>query len=131
MVLIILVILNIAIVVSGKTYLYKGIANTYLKGRSGPGIDEYKIFSNREVANGPVQEWHDSKSYNSKKIPETEQKEFDAMQTIAYVVIKNDSLIHEQYWDGYGADSYSNSFSMAKTFKQHLSYIRTNEIELG
>jgi CubicO group peptidase (beta-lactamase class C family) len=118
--LIIFILLNIAIVISGKTYLYKGIANTYLKGRSGPGIDEYKIFSNREVAAGAAQEWHNSKMYNSKKISEEAQKEFDAMQTVAYVVIKNDSLIHEQYWDGYGEDSYSNSFSMAKTFTSML-----------
>ena len=118
--LIILVVLNLAIIISGKTYLYKGIANTYLKGRSGPGIDEYKIFSNREVAAGAPQEWHVSKMCNSKKISETEEKEFDAMQTVAYVVIKNDSIIHEQYWDGYGADSYTNSFSMAKTFTSML-----------
>lgn len=114
--LIILVILNIAIIVSGKTYLYKGIANTYLKGRSGPGIDEYQIFDNREVASGTVQDWHTAKNYNTKKISETYQTEFDAMKTVAYVIIKNDSLVHEQYWDGYGEDSYSNSFSMAKTF---------------
>ncbi|MGZ4035530.1 MAG: serine hydrolase domain-containing protein, partial [Bacteroidia bacterium] len=56
----------------------------------------------------------------SKKIPETPLKEFEAMQTVAYVVIKNDSLIHEQYWDGYGEDSYTNSFSMAKSFTSML-----------
>jgi CubicO group peptidase (beta-lactamase class C family) len=38
------------------------------------------------------------------------------METVAFVVVKNDSLLHEQYWDGYGPDSRSNSFSMAKTF---------------
>ncbi|MGZ4057411.1 MAG: hypothetical protein ACXVPU_00205 [Bacteroidia bacterium] len=50
--LIILIVLNLGIIISGKTYLYKGIANTYLKGRSGPGIDEYRIFYNRDVAAG-------------------------------------------------------------------------------
>lgn len=114
--LIILVVLNIAILVSGKSYLYKGIANTYLKGRSGPSIDEYGIFSNREVAAGNYQAWKHSKKYNSQKISGNIQQKFDSLQTVAYVVVKNDSLIHEQYWDGYGEDSYSNSFSMAKTF---------------
>lgn len=111
-----LIVLNLAIVISGRTYLYKGIANTYLKGRSGPSIDEYPIFKNREVKAGKEQKWFHSKSYNSQKISPEHQKQFSDMQTIAFVVIKNDSLIHEQYWDGFGEDSHTNSFSMAKTF---------------
>ncbi|MBK7181492.1 MAG: serine hydrolase [Bacteroidetes bacterium] len=114
--LIILVILNIAILVSGKTYLYKGIANTYLKGRPGPSIDEYQIFENREVKAGNYLAWKKSTRYNSSKIPATLEKNFTDLGTVAYVIIKNDSIIHEQYWDGYDADSHSNSFSMAKTF---------------
>jgi len=114
--LILLVVLNLAILISGKTYLYKGIANTYLKGRSGPSISEYEIFDNREVKAGTEQKWHAAKSYNDKKIAPELEAHFEAMKTIAFVVIKNDSLQHEQYWDGYGADSHSNSFSMAKTF---------------
>lgn len=114
--LIILIVLNLAIIVFGKTYIYKGVANTYLKGRSGPSPTEYKIFDNREIKAGNYQKWDVSKNYNSKKITEEQQSEFAALQTIAYVVVKNDSLIHEQYWDGFGEDSYSNSFSMAKSF---------------
>lgn len=114
--LIILVVLNLAIIVSGKTYLYKGIANTYLKGRSGPSIDEFGIFENRDVAAGNYQAWKRSTKYNSAKIPASLEKNFSDLGTVAFVVIKNDSLIHEQYWDGYNEDSHSNSFSMAKTF---------------
>ena len=114
--LILLVILNLAILVSGKTYLYKGIANTYLKGRSGPSISEYRIFENREVKAGAEQKWHLSKTYNSARIPAALEPHFAAMGTVAFVVVKNDSLQHEQYWDGYGPDSHSNSFSMAKSF---------------
>ena len=44
--LIILIILNLAILISGRTYIYKAIGNTYFKGRSGPSIDEYQIFEN-------------------------------------------------------------------------------------
>ncbi len=118
--LIIFVLLNVAILVTGKTYLYKGVANTYLKGRSGPAIDEYKIFDNREVKAGMAKDWAVSKQDNSKTLSETHQKQFADMGTVAFVVIKNDSIIHEQYWDGFGADSYTNSFSMAKTFTSML-----------
>jgi CubicO group peptidase (beta-lactamase class C family) len=104
------------IIISGRTYLYKGIANTYLKGRSGPSITEFDIFSNHVVKAGKEQKWKTSQNYNSKKIPAELEKQFGTMETVAYVVIKNDSLLHEQYWDGFGPDSRSNSFSMAKTF---------------
>lgn len=114
--LIIFILLNLAIIISGKTYLYKGIANTYLKGRPGPSITEFNIFSNREVPAGKEQKWNLSKFYNSKKIPSALEPNFAAMETVSFVIIKNDSIIHEQYWDGFGPDSRSNSFSMAKTF---------------
>ena len=114
--LIIFVVLNLAIIVFGKTYLYKGIANTYIKGRTGPAIDEYKIFANREVKAGTPHEWPVSKADNTHKISDEHLKQFTEMQTIAFLVIKNDSIIHEQYWDGFGEDSHTNSFSMAKTF---------------
>lgn len=114
--LFILVILNLSILFSGKWYLYKGIANTYLKGRKGPSIEEYTIFENREVKTGTPQPWHLAYNANSKKIPDAYLQEFTAMETVAYVILKNDSLIHEQYWDGFGENSYTNSFSMAKTF---------------
>ncbi len=113
---IVLVVLNLAIIVFGKTYLYKAIGNTYLKGRSGPSITEYKIFDNREIKAGNYQKWNAAKAYNSKQLTDAAQQEFSKLQTIAFVVVKNDSLIHEQYWDGFSQDSHSNSFSMAKSF---------------
>src|SRR3954469_17879718 len=91
--LIIFVILNLAIIVFGKTYLYKGVANTYLKGRSGPSISEYKIFDNREVKAGNYQKWNTATAYNSQHLADAVVQEFSQLQTIAFVVIKNDSLI--------------------------------------
>ena len=64
--LIVFIILNLIVVISDKTYLYKGLANTYLKGRSGPNIFEYEIFDNREVKAGAFQKWNLSKAYNTK-----------------------------------------------------------------
>ena len=125
--LIILVLLNLAIIISGKTYIYTALANTYFKGRSGPSIDEYQIFENRDVASGTHLSWHHSKQYNTKTIPAEALKTVESMQSIAYVIIKNDSMIHEQYWDGYGEDSHTNSFSMAKTFVSILIGVAIDE----
>jgi CubicO group peptidase (beta-lactamase class C family) len=110
---IILLLINLIIIVAGKTYIYKGVANTYFKGRSGPDIDEYKIFSNREVKAGTYLPIPNGKDYNKQTI---DTKAFDPYRTIAYLIIKNDSVRYEQYWDGYDENSVSNSFSMAKSF---------------
>ncbi|MES2592502.1 MAG: serine hydrolase [Bacteroidota bacterium] len=125
--LIIFAVLNLIIIVSGKTYLYKAIGNTYLKGRSGPNAFEYEIFSNREVKSGNHQKWNLANNYNTKTISETFQKKFGGLETVAFAVIKNDSLAHEQYWDGFGPDSHTNSFSMAKTIISVLTGIAIDE----
>ncbi len=126
--LILLVILNIAILVSGKTYLYKGFANTYLKGRVTADIDEYKIFDNRTVKAGSVHsQWALGKDYNASKIPSKYIGDMERMKTIAYLVIKDDSIRHEEYWGGYSDTSHTGSFSMAKTFVSILVGIAVEE----
>src|ERR1700744_5217477 len=101
----IIVLLNAIILVTGRFYLYKGIANTYFKGRSGPGIDEYGIFANRLVKTGAIQPWTIAKDYNKKSIANTYLEQIKKYQTEAYLVIRNDSLCYEQYWDGYSDTS--------------------------
>jgi CubicO group peptidase (beta-lactamase class C family) len=52
---------------------------------------------------------------------------FDSLQTVAYLIIKNDSIVHEQYWDGYDENSLSGSFSMAKSMVAMLIGIAIDE----
>lgn len=124
---ILIVILNVLILVSGKTYLYKGFVNTYMKGRVTADIDEYKIFDNRTVKAGATKEWPLGKDYNTMKIPSQYIADMERMQTIAYVIIKNDSIRHEEYWGGYSDTSHTSSFSMAKTFISILIGIAIEE----
>ena len=128
-------IANIAIISTGNTHLYKGVANTYLKGRTGPDINEYKIFANREVKAGTYQPIPNGLDYNIKKIDVTEIEKY---KTIAYLIIKDDSVRYEQYWDEYNEGSYSGSFSMAKSFvgllvgcALHDGYIKTMDEPIG
>lgn len=125
--LILLVFLNILILVSGRSYLYKGIANTYLKGRTGVDIDDYPIFDNRTVKANPGKGWPVGKDYNVSKIPAQYVQEMEKLHTIAYLVIKNDSIRHEEYWNGYSDTSHTSSFSMAKTFISILVGIAVDE----
>ena len=65
---------------------------------------------------GKSKAWPLHKKYN--KIPASEKLlELHKTQgTVAYLIIKNDSLLFEAYYDGYKEDSKSNSFSMAKSY---------------
>lgn len=125
--LLILVLLNLFIIISGKTYLYKGIANTYLKGRSGPAIDESNIFANREIKANNYQAWVNASDYNKKNIPDSLLEQLKNYKTVAYFVAKNDSVKFEEYWEGYTDKSQSNSFSMAKSILGVLTGIAIKE----
>lgn len=125
-------LLGIAIIgitpwITNNAYLYKGIVHTYLEGKKGPDIDQYQIFENREVKAGNYQPWLVSTSYNQQEIPGKCIALLEEMETVAYLIIRDDSIICEKYWDGYSDSSYTNSFSMAKTFVSILTGIAIKE----
>lgn len=95
--------------ITGNNYLYKALIYNYVD------IDDYHLFANREVANGTPQPWPLSKEYNKVKPPPALQHELDSIKSVAFLVLKNDSIIFEEYWEGYGAGSLSNSFSCSKS----------------
>lgn len=113
--LVVIAIANLFILFSGRTYLYKGIWNTYAKGRSGPAVDEYPIFANSEIKCGTAQAWPQAAAYNTKEIPADLLSKMNAIETGAFLVIRHDSILHEEYWGEFSSTSYTNSFSMAKT----------------
>ena len=118
--LVLFILANLGIIISGRSYLYKGIYNTYLKGRSMPSATEYLIFENRKINATAPQPWLVSKEYNTATIPPDIETHFKEVETHAFVIIKNDSLIHEQYWDGFNDTSHTNSFSMSKSYVSAL-----------
>ena len=96
-------------------YLLRAVRTIYFHGYTTAYLDDYTHFPNREIKKGVAQPWAIAKDYNS--VPATEElnKTHKELQTVAYLIIKNDSIWHESYFDGYGKDSKSNSFSMAKS----------------
>src|SRR5437868_13705063 len=100
---------NIAILVTGNSYIYKALLYNYVN------IDDLDLFYARTVNNGSPQPWHISGEYNKGKLPDTIRTELEKIETVAYLVIQNDSIQYEEYWDHYTEKSVSNSFSMAKS----------------
>jgi CubicO group peptidase (beta-lactamase class C family) len=96
-------------------YLLRAVRTIYFKGYNTAFLEDYKEFPNRTIKKGISQPWAISKNYN--KIPATDVliTTHNKLQTVAYLIIKNDSIFHESYYDGYTTTSKSNSFSMAKS----------------
>ena len=111
----ILLLMVVLMYVFNVDYLLKAVRTIYFNGHSTAFLDDYKYFDNRTIEKGIAQPWKISKGYNNVK-PTTElEKMHQEIGTVAFVIIKNDSIWSESYYDGYDKDSKSNSFSMAKS----------------
>ena len=125
--LIIFVLLNLLIVLSGKSWLYKAISITYLKGHPSSYIHDFIHFPANTIESGTHQKWVIANNYNTAELPDFIKPVNDNLETVAFMVIKNDSILFEKYWRGYSADSMSNSFSMAKSWVSTLVGVALKE----
>jgi CubicO group peptidase (beta-lactamase class C family) len=96
-------------------YLLRAVKTVYLKGHTTAFLEDYKEFPNRTIQKGIAQPWAISKTYNSVPASDKLNTSHKNLQTVAFLIIKNDSIWHESYFDGYSATSKSNSFSIAKS----------------
>ncbi len=106
--------------ITDTDYLIKAVRTIYLRGHTTAFLDDYKRFDNQGIANATPQPWPNHRSYNSVKETEGLTKANIDFGTVAYVIIKNDSIWFENYYDDYDANSKSNSFSMAKSYVSGL-----------
>jgi CubicO group peptidase (beta-lactamase class C family) len=107
--------LHLILVFTNHTYLYTVVRMTLLKGKMGPSIDEYTAFYNDTLQPGEPWAWNLSREYNGRVLSDEALEQHKKLKSVAYLVIQRDSILHEQYWEEYGPDSRSNSFSMAKS----------------
>lgn len=96
-------------------YLLRAVRTIYFKGYTTAFLEDYKEFPNRLLKNGIAQPWALSKDYNSVMATDKLSQTHKELQSIAYLIIKNDSIWHESYFDGFNVNSKTNSFSMAKS----------------
>ncbi|MES2780563.1 MAG: serine hydrolase [Bacteroidota bacterium] len=118
---------ELLLLVTGNWYINKVLAMTIFSGKTGPDIDELKLFQFHKVDNEKPQLWSQSVNYNKQVIDDVLLGDFVKYETVGFLVVKNDSLIHEQYWEGYDKHSLVNSFSMAKSINAVLIGIALRE----
>ncbi len=96
-------------------YIFKGIQTTYLQGHVTAHIDDHVNFANRKIEAGESQPWPRHSKYNKVSPTTALQEKNKAAGTVAFLIIKNDSIWYESYAEDYGPNSHTNSFSMAKS----------------
>ena len=114
---VVLCVLVIAVLyITDTDYLIKAVRTIYLKGHTTAYLEDYKEFDNQPLDIGTPQPWPNHKDYNSVSATEKLTKTNQELGTIAYVIIKNDSIWFEDYYEDFNEASKSNSFSMAKSY---------------
>jgi CubicO group peptidase (beta-lactamase class C family) len=114
-------LLNTYMLIAGGIYVYRAI--WYFTA----DIDDYKIFTNSTVDTGNGEPIPEAASYSNNSPADPLRASLNKYKTIAFVVIKNDSVREESYYDGYSDSSYSGSFSVAKSFISALTGIALKE----
>lgn len=106
---------------TGKNFIYKALLYNFA------GIDDYKIFDNNIIGTGTPQPIPVSVNYNKIQLTDSLKEHLTGIETTAFLVIQNDSILYEEYWDGYSDSSLSGSFSMAKSFVSTMIGIAIQE----
>lgn len=118
---------NAFILLSGRLYLYKGIANTYLVGKSGPTIYDKDVFYSSTIKASGKKKWSEHEKINTQAIPADFREYMEELGTKAFLVFKGDTLLYEEYWEEHTDETVSNSFSMSKTLVAILVGIAIEE----
>ena len=112
-ILVISIVLFLALKISPYGYLIKGVKAVYFDGYTSAHIYDRKHFSQREIP-----------SLNPQPFPYADEKwslnpqtreALERFNTRGLVVLKDQKVVLEEYWEDHNAQTISNSFSSAKS----------------
>lgn len=123
-VLILLILAIVGLKITGNGFLIKGVWVVYMHGETSATIDDARFFDTRTIkAPEQGQAWELSPTYNYTGLTDSLKRTLEVSESVAFLVVQEDKLEHEEYWDGYSSSSQSNSFSMAKSMTTMLVQI--------
>lgn len=109
---------------TGNGYVLKGLWASYLHGYNSASISDARFFDTKPIDAGTdKQPWKLDEKYNTQPLSNDLQTMLQGTGSVAYLVVRNDRILSEHYWDGYSDSSHSNSFSMAKSVTTMLAQI--------
>jgi CubicO group peptidase (beta-lactamase class C family) len=110
---------------TGNQYLVKGVSLTYMKGQNTANIYDGKSFDTRLITASPKP--YEILAGTGIAIPEALEKEFAETQTASTMLIQNDKVLWEKYYNEQTAQTQGNSFSAVKTMVCFLVQIAIQE----
>jgi len=113
--------LLIVLFLVSPSYLHQAILH------GNPGIEDYQFFHNRTIEAGEAQPWKIAAAVNGFVMGDSMTKVIESYLPIAYLVIQDEEVIYERYWEGFDENSLSNSFSAAKSIVSLLVGIAIDE----
>ena len=117
----ILILLVGILYITDYDYILKGVRVVYFTGHTTAFIDDFTYFENDTIpASTKPQPWPKHAHYNTVHATEKLSEVNEEFGTIAFLIIKNDSIWYENYAENYSEKSLTNSFSMAKTITSAL-----------
>jgi len=113
-----LVIISIAAIVAmatGNGHFLVALQKTYLSGQKGPSIDDFDKFNHRKVSHTNGVSLANARNFHA-DLSQSDLTYLKSLETASLLIIHNDSILLEKYFDEYNENSITNSFSMAKSF---------------
>ncbi len=97
------------------SYLFDGVRATYLRGESSAQIDDARFFYNRPVLAKNPTTIPKAQNYVDFIVNDSLDFYLKKSKSVAFLVVQDDSVRCEKYWDLGNRNSLTNSFSMAKS----------------
>lgn len=115
-------VISIALLyITGYDYILKGIQVVYFTGHTTAFITDQIYFENEIIMPSTApQPWKIHEKYNTVPATSVLSELNKELGTVAFIIIKNDSIWYEEYADGFDKTSQTNSFSMAKSITSAL-----------
>lgn len=126
MLVLLIALLLIAILIPHYNYLLKAVRIALNTGRLYPTPDELRFFPNREIKASYGKPWDKHESYGMPKLRSEDLVYLKDLETTAFLVIAGGQLLFEKYWEPYGPDYTTSSFSVAKSILGTLAGIAIN-----
>jgi hypothetical protein len=93
--LVLLALASLLLLLTGNQHVFNGITKTFLIGKSKPDIDDMHYFAVSNIKADHAESWPFHLRYNKGVIPAELNAINDSMETTAFLVVKNDSLLFE------------------------------------
>lgn len=110
-----LLVLVAGFYITGYDYLFKGIRIVYFNGFNSSFVHDFLYFDRDTIQPSEHKVYELTYAEEQLTLPDTFLEVLEDLKTASFLVIKDNKIIVERYFQGYKADTVTNSFSMAKT----------------